>query len=212
MPSSTWHNIETFVEIVWQLKPSTFLDIGVGNGKWGFLFREYTDVWNKRFVRSQWSSVVHGIEIYAPYVTENTHQREIYNQIFIGDATQIVDELDTYDVIYAGDVLEHIEKNASIVLLQKLIKKSKMAMICSIPLGTDWLCTRNWDNNYEDHVSTWDLDELKKLGFSLYNITRDPAIGTRQVGFFVYTSFPVKVAGLRPLRNSWFVGRRSSIA
>src|SRR5258707_12918739 len=153
MPSSTWHNMETFVEILWQLKPTSFLDIGMGNGKWGFLFREYTDVWNKRFIRSQWLSVVHGIEIYAPYVTENTHQREIYDKIFIGDATQVVDELESYDVIYAGDVLEHIEKEASLVLLRKLIEKSKMAMICSIPLGTDWLCTRNWDNSHEDHIS-----------------------------------------------------------
>ena len=44
MPSSTWHNIETFVEIIRELKPASFLDIGVGNGKWGFLVREYTDV------------------------------------------------------------------------------------------------------------------------------------------------------------------------
>lgn len=204
MPSSTWHNIETFVELIHKLQPASFLDVGVGYGKWGFLFREYTDVWSKRFLRSEWTSLVHGIEIYAPYVVENTHQRQIYNEIFLGDATQVIDSLGSYDIIYAGDVLEHIEKSASVALLQKLITRAKMAMICSIPLGEDWICTRNWDNRHEDHVSSWDLTDLRNLGFSRYNITPDPAIGSRKVGFFVHTSQVVKVSSLKPLRRGWF--------
>lgn len=209
MPSSTWHNMETFVALVRELAPASFLDIGVGFGKWGFLFREYTDIWNKRFVRAQWRSVLHGIEVYEPYITENAHQRAIYDEIFIGDATDVIDRLGPYDFIYAGDVLEHIEKQASVTLLRKLIAKAKMTTVCSIPLGTDWLCTRNWDNSHEDHVSSWDLQELREYGFTHYNITPDPANASRKVGFFVHSTRKIDVAGLVPLQPRWF-GRRAT--
>lgn len=45
MPTSTWKNISTFIEIIRSVQPRSFLDIGIGFGRWGLLVREYTDVW-----------------------------------------------------------------------------------------------------------------------------------------------------------------------
>jgi hypothetical protein len=204
MPSSTWHNIETFVEIIRELQPASFLDIGVGNGKWGFLVREYVDVWNGRFLQSQWSCIIDGVEIYEPYINQNSHQRAIYNNIHIGDATHIVNQLGQYDVIYAGDVLEHIEKVASIGLVRQQTGMAKKALICSIPLGVEWLGKRNYENRHEDHASSWEIGELKNLGFTFFNVTADPANETRRIGFFVHTSSDLKIAGLKRLRSGWF--------
>ena len=204
MPSSTWHNIETFVAIIRELQPASFLDIGVGNGKWGFLVREYVDVWNGHFLQSQWSCIIDGIEIYEPYIYQNSHQRAIYNDIHIGDATLLAHQLGQYDVIYAGDVLEHIEKVASIRLLRQLTGMAKRALICSIPLGVEWLGNRDYENRHEDHVSSWEIQELKNLGFTYFNVTADPANETRRIGFFVHTSSDLKVAGLNRLRSGWF--------
>lgn len=204
MPSSTWHNIETFVEIIRKLQPASFLDVGVGNGKWGFLVREYTDVWDGHFVRSQWKCNIEGIEIYEPYISENTHQREIYDRIHIGDATSVINLLGTFDVIYAGDVLEHIEKDESVKLVRQLIAKTQKALICSIPLGTEWLGKRGYENGYEDHISSWQLQELTGLGFRYYNVTVDPANEKRSIGFFVHTCDDLKIAGLKLLSPGWF--------
>jgi predicted TPR repeat methyltransferase len=204
MPSSTWHNIETFVEIIRELRPASFLDIGVGNGKWGFLVREYTDVWDGHFLRSQWNCIIEGIEIYQPYIDENTHQREIYNKIHIGDATKVINKLGLFDIIYAGDVLEHIEKDLSMKLVQQLAAKATMALICSIPLGAEWLGKRGYENDHEDHVSSWQIQELQALGFSYYNVTADPANETRSIGFFVHTCHDLAVSGLKRLGPGWF--------
>ena len=204
MPSSTWHNMETFVEIIWQLKPKTFLDIGVGNGKWGFLFREYTDVWNGRFLQAQWTCIIDGVEIYEPYIKENAHQRTVYNKIHIGDATRIVSNLGSYEVIYAGDVLEHIEKESSVKLVQQLAAMAQKALICSIPLGADWLGKRGYENGHEDHVSHWEMEDLRALGFTYYNVTADPANEARRIGFFVHTCHDLTIARLKRLGRGWF--------
>jgi hypothetical protein len=204
MPSSTWHNIETFIEVIRKLQPASFLDVGVGNGKWGFLVREYTDVWDGHFLRSQWKCNIEGIEIYEPYISENTHQREIYDKIHIGDATSVINELGSFDVIYAGDVLEHIKKDQSVELVRQLAAKAKKALICSIPLGTEWLGKRGYENGHEDHISSWQLQELMGLGFCYYNVTVDPANEKRRIGFFMHTCHDLKIAGLKRLSPGWF--------
>jgi hypothetical protein len=203
MPSSTWHNIETFVEIIRDLRPASFLDVGVGNGKWGFLVREYTDVWDGHFLRTQWNCKIEGVEIYEPYITENSHQRAIYNKIHIGDVTKIVDRLGSFDVIFAGDVLEHIEKGESVKLIQRLTTMASMALICSIPLGAEWLGKRGYGNDHEDHISSWEIQELRALGFTHYNVTVDPANKTRSIGFFVQTRYELAARGLKRLDRGW---------
>jgi hypothetical protein len=44
-----------------------------------------------------------GIEVYGDYIQD--HQRSIYNDIFVGDAFDVIDGLDQYDMILMGDVL-----------------------------------------------------------------------------------------------------------
>ena len=44
MPSSSPIHIPIVISIVRQMQPQSLLDIGVGFGKWGHLFREYLDV------------------------------------------------------------------------------------------------------------------------------------------------------------------------
>ena len=44
MPSSRPNTIPTVINLLRQLKPQSILDVGVGFGKWGHLFREYTDI------------------------------------------------------------------------------------------------------------------------------------------------------------------------
>ena len=44
MPSSRITHIPTIIHWVELLSPQSILDVGTGFGKWGHLFREYTDI------------------------------------------------------------------------------------------------------------------------------------------------------------------------
>ena len=67
MPSSRPNTIPTVVHLLRQLKPQSILDVGVGFGKWGHLFREYTDIIEAehdpaRYQRKNWRIRIDGIE------------------------------------------------------------------------------------------------------------------------------------------------------
>lgn len=161
MPSSTWIFIQDFVEIVRTINPKSFLDIGVGFGKWGSLVREYTDIWALNVKKEDWVTQIDGIEIYPSYILE--HQKAIYNEIFIGDALQIVTELPCYDMVMAGDVIEHQTKLAGYQLISKLRQHTKKILVMSIPIGENWLENAAGENPYDSHLASWSWDDILSL-------------------------------------------------
>ncbi|MCM8814260.1 MAG: hypothetical protein NC924_10090 [Candidatus Omnitrophica bacterium] len=197
MPTSVWRGIEHFVDVVVGSNAQSLLDIGVGKGKWGFLFREYTDVWRGRWQREQWRAVVDGIEIFTSYIQE--HQRAVYSDIFFGDARSIVPHLFAYDIVMAGDVIEHFSKEQGIALIEQRKEKTRKYLITIIPLGDGWMRAVRTENEYELHRAKWELDDVRRLGFQFYTIY--PAHDElRRIGFFVYYARPQHCLGkLQPL-------------
>src|SRR3972149_759069 len=87
MPSSRPELIPFVINLVMQLQPRSILEIGTGFGEYGFLFREYLDIWGAaadpaRLSRENWQVRIDGIECFAPYISDL--QRRIYNRIIIG--------------------------------------------------------------------------------------------------------------------------------
>lgn len=158
MPSASWKHISTALEKIYDLSPTSVLDIGIGFGKWGFLLREYLDVWAGRYHKPEWLVRIDGIEIFEPYILES-HQF-FYNEIFIGDVRELIDEVDDYDLIIVGDVLEHMPKESSLLLIDKLIHKSKNILV-NLPLGI-WPQEDLFGNPNERHISTWSIEDLSK--------------------------------------------------
>jgi len=185
MPSSIYQNIPTILTEIMLSVPNSILDIGVGFGKTGFLCREYLEVWNKRLIRSEWRVRIDGIEICERYVTPVVN--EIYNNIYIGDASQVINSLDFYDVIVANDVIEHIEKKKALGLLKTLSEKFNKKMILSIPLGDKWLDANKSFidiNPAEAHISAWTQSELEAMPYFKYSF---PFQGVRgPIGLFIY--------------------------
>ena len=190
MPTSTWKNISTFVEIVRTVQPHSFLDIGIGFGRWGMLVREFTDVWEARCNIDEWTTRIEGIEIYEPYIS--LHQKAIYNKIHIGDARTLVPTLGPYDLIMAGDVLEHMPKEDAINLINTSKNLANIAFVTSIPLGEDWIRKSYNKNQYEAHVSSWEENELISLGASWKNVTTVP--DGRRIGLFCFLSEQYKAS------------------
>src|SRR5688500_12730733 len=165
MPSSRPNTIPTLIHIVKQLRPASILDVGVGFGKWGHLFREYTDIIAaehepRRYKRKHWQTRIDGIEGHAAYLTPM--HRFLYNEIFIGDARQIVRRIPRYDLIFLGDIIEHFDKTDGLSLLRRCVAKAKKAVVLSTPkhetLQED-LC----GNELERHRSLWNANDFKEF-------------------------------------------------
>lgn len=166
MPSSRWNHIPLVLSVVKQLKPASILDVGVGFGKWGHLFREYLDIVPSerdpdRYYRENWKITIDGIEGYAPYITP-AHEF-FYNNIFIGDMREMLNRLGCYDVIFLGDVIEHVEKSDGVKFLTNCIAHSSKAVIVTTParwVEQGAVC----NNELEVHRSIWTQDDFAAVG------------------------------------------------
>jgi hypothetical protein len=163
MPSSRPNTIPTVIHLLHQLTPKSILDVGVGFGKWGHLFREYTDIRQaeknpSRYERKNWQVKIDGIEGHAAYVTEM--HRYLYSEIHLGDAGELIKKLPRYDLIFMGDVIEHLEKKAGFQLLQDAVARANKAVIVTTPryeTGQADLC----GNQLERHRSLWTLRDFR---------------------------------------------------
>ncbi len=154
MPTSPYSQLDIFVDLLFKLRPSSILDVGIGNGKIGFIARDFLDVMlNGAYRRDSWQVKIDGIEIFSDYIQD--HQKAIYDSIYVGNAFEIIDGLQQYDLIILSDVLEHFAEADAWVMLDKCAAKTK-DIILNIPLGKTWVQDDIYGNTYEKHLSFWD--------------------------------------------------------
>jgi hypothetical protein len=164
MPSSRPNVIPIVIHLVRQIRPRSILDVGVGFGKWGHLFREYTDINAAerdpaRYLRENWQIRIDGIEGHAAYLTDM--HRFLYNEIYVGDAAALLPKLRRYDLVFLGDIIEHFEKLPGQQLLRDALDRADLAVIISTPkFETEQgeLCA----NELERHRSLWSARDFKK--------------------------------------------------
>lgn len=89
-------------------RPNRVLDIGIGYVKFGFLLRKYLTYWNSP--AESRPVQIDAIEAFPQYI--GLIQRQIHEQIFIGDAREVLPRLrdDSYNLVLMVDVLEHFDK------------------------------------------------------------------------------------------------------
>lgn len=129
MPLSRPNSLSRIMDIIWNANPTSILDVGVGFGGNGVLFRQYTDIRWGRY--KKWQTRIDGIEIFSGY--KNPIWTYIYHRIFIGNALSIILKLGNYDIIFLGDILEHFKKDEALLLLSECIKKANRFVIISTP-------------------------------------------------------------------------------
>lgn len=157
MPSSAPNQINQIVQLMMLLKPKSILDIGVGFGKYGFLAREYLELWDGRDKYDDWQRRIDGIEANTEYITDL--QKMIYNNIYIGNALEIIPTLETrYDLTILIDVLEHFTPEDGARLLTAIRKKSR-AFLVSTPKAVSSQGDA-FNNEYERHRSQWQLESF----------------------------------------------------
>lgn len=153
MPVSTSVHITHCLQYIISLAPKSILDVGCGFGLWGFLCREYLDVMEERVQPESWRIRIDGIELFEPYI--QSHQRTLYSSIRIGDIRELAADIEEYELIIAGDVIEHLEKEEGEAVIGQLYARATRALLVNIPLGDGWDHPERHGNPGELHRSQW---------------------------------------------------------
>lgn len=170
MPTSTYVHLPVVAEYLMRIRPASVLDIGVGNGKMGFIARDLLDVMlGGRYRRDEWQLRLDGIEVFGTYI--QPHHRAIYDDIYIGDALDVIDGLGQYDLIIVGDVLEHFERAPAQLMLQKCRVHAMKGIILSIPLGERWTQADIYGNEHERHRSFWNREDFEEMAIESWFFT-----------------------------------------
>ncbi|HDZ14394.1 hypothetical protein LCGC14_0993670 [marine sediment metagenome] len=148
MPSSDIAMIPKVISIVNAIDPKSILDIGMGNGRYGFLFRECLD-WNYgRLDKRDRIIRIDGIDITDSYITD-VH-RTVYNNIIVSDWMEHEPSI-PYGLIFMGDVLEHWPEG----IWQKALTKAKRFSKFTIVVAPNWrgsIAQGEWHGHkYESH-------------------------------------------------------------
>ncbi|MBM3728767.1 MAG: class I SAM-dependent methyltransferase [Acidobacteria bacterium] len=153
MPSSDSNQIPAILKLVSEARPASILDLGIGWGKYGALFRLCLEDGHPNVSdRRNWKLQIDGIEAFPEYVGDI--QRAIYDRIILADVQQALAQVGDYDVIFMGDVIEHLEKKAGYRLLNQLLVKARQRVIIATPNGP-YAQEAIMGNAYECHQSFW---------------------------------------------------------
>jgi SAM-dependent methyltransferase len=165
MPSSHYFQLNEIVDLISLTDPGKLLDIGVGFGKYGFLAREYLELWKDGGDYQKWERQIDGIEAFEPYLTP-VH-KFIYNNVFLGNAIEILPGLkDKYDLILMVDVFEHFTFQDGLKLLGECRKKGKNILI-SVPIAMS-AQEAVYGNEFETHKYGWKKKDFKDIPDKFY--------------------------------------------
>lgn len=91
-----------------EVRHSSVLDIGAGEGKYGEMLR-----------RVQPKAQLIAVELDADYV-EEYKLRDLYDEVWGRDAADLMNDLErTYDAVIVGDCIEHMRKSVGLDLLSR---------------------------------------------------------------------------------------------
>jgi hypothetical protein len=151
--TSNWQNISYNVELVRKLNPKTILDIGVGFGRWGILFREFLEIWEHSKYDGKWERTIDGVEIFPGYIKD--YHKYFYDNIYVEDGLMFLKNTpNKYDLINLGDVVEHFSKSDGQELIKLALEKGKWVLI-NVPIGKNWAQEGTDENPHEAHRSIW---------------------------------------------------------
>jgi hypothetical protein len=156
MPSSRFNVIPLVLSLVVKYKPESILDIGIGFGKYGVLFREYLDIWTVDKPYDKRITNIIGVEAFPQY--ENPVW-QIYDQVIVEDIRKIADTLPAFDLVFMGDVIEHFSKEDGRTLLEELKYKHIIIVTPKDVLEQEAV----YGNDFEIHKSKWTEEDFPGL-------------------------------------------------
>jgi hypothetical protein len=142
-----------------------------------------------------------GVEAFEPYLKESK-RKKIHTE-YIGKKVEEVDfSKRSFDAVILIEVLEHLPESVGYAMFKKTEKWARKYVIVSTPNG--FLSQRERDGNpYQRHLSGWDLEAMKKLGFRCWGLAGWKFIRRENAGGDCEGDFMASIR-LRP-RFFWFI-------
>jgi len=171
---SSSHLLDPYIIAIIAEKNKSYLDIGAGHGKWGYLLK----------ISHKPPSYTIGGDIDTQAINF-LKKHQTYDSLVILDARHLPFRNKTFDITLCLEVLEHLEKRDVITLFKEHERAAKEKTVYSTPLlgATYW-----YSKDY--HTSNWTPGDFRKNGYTV-----------RGVGFSLFGKYTTeKLAfGLAPL-------------
>ncbi|MEA3297694.1 MAG: methyltransferase domain-containing protein [candidate division Zixibacteria bacterium] len=176
MPTSDPSNLTLTIQIVRDHYNASgkgeysILSIGPGCGKFEVMFREYLDgCWYGRAFHDPdtWKIKIDGIEAWEAY--KNPVLDYVCNSVQYGADMRDCTINGKYDLIWMGDVIEHVVKDEGIAVLARLKEHltDNGIILISTPNYDNVINEPVYGNTYEVHKSRWFPEDFEKLdGFT----------------------------------------------
>ena len=133
-------------EKIIELKPTSVLDVGAGQGVYLDLIRQGLGA----------GVIVNAVEVWQPYIDQFDLENR-YNKLFAMDVKNMTNF--AYDLVILGDVLEHMSEQSAVELWDRISQQAKYAII-SIPIIHYHQDAIN-GNPYEIHVEEdWNTERV----------------------------------------------------
>lgn len=140
------------------------LDVGAGHGLPMRLIK----------MRMKPKKVV-AVDLFDPYIKE-AREKRIFDEYIKKDIRKISFKKDSFDVVIALQVLEHLKKDEALKLLGKLERIAKKQVIIATPIGE--MYHPAVDNNpLQLHKSSFVPEEFRKRGYRILKFGRKSILG-----------------------------------
>lgn len=147
--------------IIYNLLGTSFLDVGCGHGKWGYLLKKY-----RWFIGGP--ATVTGIDLFEPHI-ESLKKHAIYDDLRVGSAIQLPFPDKCFDSAIACEILEHLDQDQGRKLIEELQRVCRLSFVVSTP---NFHCLRDGGetldgyNPHEAHKHNFLYPEFRTLGFT----------------------------------------------
>lgn len=148
--------------VINNLPGPSFLDVGCGYGKWGFLLRSY------RTMEYGAAFKVTGVDLFEPHI-ESLRGKDIYDSLHCCSAIELPFDDQSFDSAVCCEVLEHLNREQGPKLVAELQRVCRQGFVISTPL---YDCLRGGGetldgfNPYEAHQYCYKAAEFRALGFT----------------------------------------------
>jgi len=135
---------------------NTILELGIGT--------------NSYFHKQNRSYRIVGFDIFEPSL-KNAKAKGTIDDYFVGNVNEIDKyfEENSFDLVCAFDLIEHLNKDDGIKLIHNMGKIAKKRVVIYTPNGFLYQ-PPSPENPFQEHLSGWAYHEMKNSGFKVWGI------------------------------------------
>lgn len=142
----------------------TILDVGCGQGLPMQLLKK----------RYKFDRIV-GVDLFKPYIKE-CKEKKIHDEYILSDVRKLLFKDNSFDVVMALQILEHLPKKDAWKLLAKMEKIAAKQVIIATPIGEMYHPPVD-GNELQLHLSDFQPKEFEKRGYKVLKVGLKELIG-----------------------------------